>query len=156
LIRNARLDDVPAIRELINGYAELGKMLFRSLANLYENVRDFQVCEMEGQVVGCCALQIVWGDLAEVKSLAVREDFQGKGIGRALVEAVFQEARELHLPRVFTLTLAEDFFAHLQFTRIPMDSLPHKVWTECVHCPKREQCDEIAMEYRLDSPAAAD
>jgi len=149
LIRNARLDDVEIIRELINEYAEQEIMLFRSLADLYDSLRDFKLYESEGQVVGCCALNIVWEDLAEVKSLAVAPGHQGKGIGRALLQAVVDEARELHLPKIFTLTLEAPFFAKAGFELVEMDSLPHKVWSECVHCPKQDKCDEIAMTLTL-------
>ena len=92
MIRHARLDDVEVMRELINAHAELGRMLFRSQAELYESLRDFQLYELEGQVVGCCALQIIWADLAEVKSLAVQDDCQGRGIGAALLDAVIDQA----------------------------------------------------------------
>jgi amino-acid N-acetyltransferase len=149
LIRNARLDDVEIIRELINEYAEQEIMLFRSLADLYDSLRDFKLYEYEGRVVGCCALQIVWGDLAEVKSLAVAPGYQGKGIGSDLLQAMIAEARELHLPKIFTLTLEAPFFIKAGFSQVPMDTLPHKVWSECVHCPKQDKCDEIAMVLNL-------
>ena len=149
MIRNARLDDVADLRELINSHAERGRMLFRSVADLYESLRDFKIYELEGRPVGCCGLQIVWADLAEVKSLAVRDDFQGRGIGSALVRAVIEEARQLHLPRIFTLTLEPEFFQKLRFIQVPMDSLPLKVWSDCVHCPKQDNCDEIAMILKL-------
>ena len=149
MIRNARLDDVETIRALINEYAEQEIMLFRSLADLYDSLRDFQLYEIDGEVVGCCALNIVWGDLAEVKSLAVKPGFQGKGIGSQLLQAIIAQARELHLPKVFTLTLEPKFFTKAGFAQVEMDSLPHKVWSECVHCPKQDKCDEIAMTLSL-------
>ncbi len=149
MIRNAYLDDVPAIREMINHWAEQSRMLFRSLANLYESVRDFKLYEIDGEMVGCCALQIVWGDLAEVKSLAVKPGFQGRGIGRELVKAVIEEARSLHLPKIFTLTLEKEFFEKIGFEKVSMESLPMKVWSECAHCPKQNECDEIAMIYKI-------
>jgi len=150
LIRNARPDDVPAIRELINSYAELGQMLFRSLAELYGSLRDFKLYEHEGQVVGCCALTIIWADLAELRSLAVKGAYQGRGVGSALVRTMLEDARQLHLPKVFILTLEEEFFGKLGFAKVPMSSLPMKVWSDCINCPKQDQCDEIAMVYELD------
>ena len=149
MIRNARLDDVPVMRELINSHAERDRMLFRSLADLYDSIRDFKLYELEGQIVGCCALQIVWADLAEIKSLAVSDDYQGRGIGKALVQAVIVEARQLHLPEIFTLTLEKEFFEKSGFRQVAMDSLPMKVWSDCVHCPKQDNCDEIAMLMKL-------
>jgi amino-acid N-acetyltransferase len=150
LIRDARLDDVPAIRELINSYAELDKMLFRPLADLYESLRDFKVFERDGQVVGCCALQVLWSDLAEIKSLAVRQDCQGQGIGTQLVQGIINEAWRLRLPRIFTLTLEKQFFEKQGFMKIARESLPYKVWSECIHCPKQDQCDEVAMMRELN------
>lgn len=149
LIRDARLDDVPAMRELINSYAELGRMLFRSLSHLYESLRDFKVWEAGGQVVGCCALQVLWADLAEIKSLAVKEGFQGKGIGKALVINQIEQARQLKVPRLFTLTLEPVFFEKLGFKQVEKDQLPMKVWSDCVRCCKQDKCDEIAMIYDI-------
>jgi len=149
MIRNARLDDVPAIHELISAHAGRGRMLFRSLANLYESLRDFKLCELDGQIVGCCSLQIIWSDLAEIKSLAVHPGFQGRGIGKALVQDLIAEAKTLHLPRIFTLTLEQEFFEKLGFQKVPMDTLPLKVWSDCVQCPKQDHCDEIALILSL-------
>lgn len=146
MIRSARIGDVPAISELITPNAELGLMLFRPLADLYEKVRHFVVCENEaGQIVGCCALEIVWADLAEVKSLAVRADQRGRGVGRQLVEAVEAEAVRLGLERIFALTREQKFFERLGFIVVPRQSLPHKVWSDCVKCPRLHDCDEVAV-----------
>ncbi|MBN1846729.1 MAG: N-acetyltransferase [Sedimentisphaerales bacterium] len=149
MIRNAQVNDVPAIHDLINEYAEQGLMLFRSLADLYESLRDFVVCQEDSQIVGCCGLQIYWRNLAEIKSLAVRPDCRGRGIGRGLIESQIQQARQLKLPRLFVLTLEKEFFERVGFVQIPMDSLPHKVWSDCVRCPKQDNCDEIAMQMDL-------
>lgn len=149
LIRNAQVNDVPAIRDLINEYAEQGRMLFRSLEDLYQSIRDFQVCEQDGQIVGCCCLHIYWSDLAEIKSLSVRSDCQNRGIGRVLIEAAIEQSLKLKLPKLFTLTLEPEFFAKMGFTNIPMDSLPYKVWSDCLRCPKQDHCDEIAMQRTL-------
>ena len=150
VIRAARVDDVGAMRELINGYAERGRMLFRSLADLYASVRDFVVCEEAGVVVGCCALQVYWADLAEIKSLAVREDVKGRGVGRALAEAALAEARGLRVRRVFTLTLEAGFFERIGLEKVATESLPLKVWSDCVNCPKQNACDEIAMAIDIE------
>ena len=148
-IRDARLDDVPVIRELINSHAELGRMLFRSMADLYPSLRDFKLYEEKGQVLGCCALQVIWADLAELKSLAVRADQRGRGIGSLLVAAICQEARRLNLPQVFCLTMEKGFFEGMGFEKVAMDSLPMKVWSDCIRCPKQANCDEIAMVKKL-------
>ncbi len=145
MIRTAKLADVPAIRDLINSYAELERMLFRSLAEIYETLRNFRVCELDGKIVGCCALQVMWSDLAEVKSLVVHEDYQGQGIGAQLVQAVLEDARQLGLPKVFALTLEKNFFEKIGFHLIKKEELPMKVWSDCVSCPKQDHCDEIAV-----------
>jgi amino-acid N-acetyltransferase len=148
-IRKARVPDVPVIQQLINIFAERNLMLPRSLSALYENVRDFFVIEEDGCIVGCCALHIMWEDLAEVKSLAVDESVQGKGYGRALVSACLDEARSMGIPRVFALTFIPAFFEKLGFTRIDKSNLPHKVWTECINCPKFPNCGEEAVILEL-------
>jgi amino-acid N-acetyltransferase len=145
MIRPATIPDVPRIQEIINSHAELGKMLFKSYAQLYEDLRDFGVYEIDRQVVGCCALTIIWADLAEVRSLAVDDRYRGRGIGRQLVEWSVQEARRLGLPRLMSLTYEQVFFEKLGFVVVPKETLPLKVWSDCVRCPKRDCCDEIAM-----------
>ena len=144
-IRSAKIPDVKAIYSLINFYAERDKMLFRSMADIYESLQAFLVAELNGNVVGCCALQIVWSDLAEIKSLAVDEANTEKGIGKMLVEAATEQARQLGLPRVFALTLNPDFFEKMGFQVIEKDTLPMKVWSDCARCPKQQNCDEIAV-----------
>jgi len=156
LTRPATVRDVPAIAALISPYAQRGLMLFRSHAELYEAVRDFQVAEVDGAVVGACALEIVWADLAEVRSLAVDPAAQHRGIGRALVNAVVEEARRLRIHRVFALTYEEKFFQKLGFVTVDKSALPLKVWSACIKCPKRDGCDEIAMVRTLDQNAPAD
>ncbi len=124
-------------------------MLFRSMADIYEKLQTFVVAELDGKVVGCCSLEIIWADLAEIKSLAVREDLKGKGIGRKIVEAAMKKASELGVLRVFALTLEPDFFVRLNFERVETDSLPMKVWSDCARCPKQQNCDEIAVIKRV-------
>lgn len=148
-IRQAKISDAKAIYGLINYYAERDKMLFRSLADIYENLQAFTVAEVGGQVVGCCALEIIWSDLAEIKSLAVDNDHAGRGIGRKLVSAALKKARQLGLPKVFALTLKPGFLKKLGFKTVKMDLLPMKVWKDCARCPKQQNCDEIALIKEL-------
>jgi amino-acid N-acetyltransferase len=148
-IRPAKIQDARAINALINEYAEQDKMLFRSLADIYENLRSFRIAELDGQIVGCCALHIIWQDLAEIKSLAVEQSRKGTGIGRALVEASLKQARELGLPQVFALTLEPAFFEKLGFVKVDRDELPMKVWSDCARCPKQDNCDETALIKNL-------
>jgi amino-acid N-acetyltransferase len=149
MIRPATVHDVSRISEIINSHAELGRMLFKSYAQLYEDLRDFSVYEKDGEVVGCTALAIIWADLTEIRSLAVDNDYRGQGIGRRLVEWSIEEARRLQIRRIMSLTYEQGFFEKLAFEVVNKDTLPLKVWSDCVRCPKRDGCDEIAMVRTL-------
>lgn len=148
-IRKARITDVAAMQKLINGFADRGEMLHRSLNDLYENIRDFYVVEMDGSVLGCCALHVSWGDLAEVKALVVADELQRQGWGKRLVEQCLSDACVLSIPKVFTLTYKPGFFEKLGFTRIDKNDLPRKIWSECINCPKYPDCGEEALILRV-------
>src|SRR5688572_10440521 len=149
MIRPATIHDVPRIQAIINSHAELGKMLFKSYAQLFEDLRDFAVYEEDGRVLGVAAVTIIWADLAEVRSLAVDEKALGRGIGRKLVEWCVDEARRLQIRRLFALTYEQRFFEKLGFEVVSKESLPLKVWSDCVRCPKNDNCDEIAVVRTL-------
>jgi amino-acid N-acetyltransferase len=148
-VRSAKISDAKVICSLINYYAEHDRMLFRSLAEIYENLQTFLVAERDNQTIGCCALEVIWSDLAEIKSLAVESACRGKGVGTALVTAALEQARYLGVPRVFALTLEPAFFERAGFTAIRKEALPMKVWSDCAKCPKQTECDEVAMVRTL-------
>lgn len=133
------------MQKLINGFADRGDMLHRSLNDLYENIRDFYIVEIGGRVLGCCALHVSWGDLAEVKALVVADELQGQGWGKRLVERCITDACELGIPQVFTLTYRPGFFEKIGFIKIDMGNLPRKIWSECINCPKYPDCGEEAL-----------
>ncbi|HOU36481.1 MAG TPA: N-acetyltransferase [Candidatus Omnitrophota bacterium] len=145
MLRKARVQDIKQIQALINSFARKDLMLARSLNELYEGIRDFWVYEKNGRILGCCALHISWDDLAEIKSLAVRKDRQSGGIGSKLVSACLAEAKDLGSKRVFVLTYQPSFFTQFGFKRVRHDALPHKVWAECINCPKFPNCQEISL-----------
>jgi amino-acid N-acetyltransferase len=149
LIRKARITDVREMARLIEEFAKEGVMLQRPLTDLYDNIRDFYIYEEEGLIQGACALHVCWEDIGEIKSLAVRGEAAGRGIGRRLVEACIEEARELALPKLFALTYKPAFFEKMHFKVIDKGILPHKVWGECVKCFKFPDCDEIAVMREL-------
>ncbi len=149
MIRHARIPDARAIHRLLLEYANDGQLLGRSLADLYENIRDFYVYEENGQILGTGALAICWEDLAEVRSLAVAKGQGGKGIGRQLVQACLHEAAELGLKKVFALTYQPDFFKRLGFSDIEKSDLPQKIWGDCLKCVKFPDCDEYALAISL-------
>ncbi|MEX0885725.1 MAG: N-acetyltransferase [Phycisphaeraceae bacterium] len=161
-IRPATVADVPAAARIINDCAEYGLMLPRSLASLYEKVRDYHVAELAGRsddvarIVGVGGLSIMWANLAEVYALAVDPAMRGRGLGRRLVEACIDNARQLGIRNVMTLTYEQAFFERLGFSVVDRARLPLKVWSECLRCPKNQACDEIAMMRELtDVPALA-
>ena len=146
MIRKARMADVKTIQTLIGEYARKGAMLPRSLSSIYENLRDYFVYEDgNGEVIGSAAIHIMWEDLAEVRSLAVREGEMGKGIGTKLVEACISEAIVLGITRVFALTYRPGFFKRLGFREVDKSELPHKIWSDCLKCAKFPDCDEVAL-----------
>ncbi len=149
MIRKAKIQDIKQIQSLINHFARQDLMLPRSLNEIYETLRDFWVAEEAEKVVGCCALHISWEDLAEIKSLAVAKNKQKKGIGRLLVGACLEEAKELGAQKIFVLTYKPDYFKKFGFKRIRNSSLPHKIWAECINCCKFPNCQEVAMVKEL-------
>lgn len=141
----ARLHDAEAIHQLITHWADKGDMLHRPVGEIYEAIRDFKVIVVDGEVVGCGSLHIMGGDLAEIRSLAVREDRQLRGLGAAIVEACMDDARTLGLARVFALTYRPGFFEKQGFRIANVMEFPQKVWNECVRCPFFTNCKEVAV-----------
>ncbi len=150
LIRNATMADIKSIYALLHHFADQGLLLGRSLSSLYDQLRDFKVAVDEaanGAVVGVCALHICWENLAEIRSLAVSETVQRQGVGSRLVRACLAEAGEFAISRVFTLTYQPEFFKKLGFAPIDKNELPHKVWSDCIQCPKFPDCNEEALVW---------
>lgn len=150
IFRKARITDVETIHALITHYADMGLMLARSRAMLYEFIRDFTVAEDNGKLIAAGALHILWEDLAEVRALTVAPGFTKKNIGRGMVETFVKEARELGIPKVFSLTYQPGFFQKCGFSLVSKEVLPHKVWKECIECPKFPNCDESAVLLTID------
>jgi amino-acid N-acetyltransferase len=151
MLRKAKVSDVRMIHQMINQSASTGEMLSRSLMDLYASLRDFFVyLDDEGSLVGFCAMHIFWENLAEIRSLFVREEGRRLGIGRKLVEACVSEAITLDLLRIFALTYQTEFFASLGFVVTDTSNLPEKVWSDCFKGPKYpDYCDEVAMVIEL-------
>jgi amino-acid N-acetyltransferase len=150
-VEKAKINDAQRIHELVNSFANKGEMLPRALSEIYENLRDFFVIrDRDKQVIGCGAIHVTWADLAEIKSLAVSDDKQAKGLGSTLVESCLSEAKELGIPTVFCLTYKPAFFEKHNFHQVDKMELPRKVWSECYRCPKFPDCDEVALIYRFE------
>lgn len=143
--RKATMRDVEDLHFLINQFAEKGLMLPRSRNVLYESLREFTLIVDEGKVIGAGALHISWEDLAEIRALALKPEYHGQGLGKKLIETLMQEAQDLAIGKVFALTYQVEFFKRCGFREVSKDELPHKIWTECINCPKFPNCDEVAV-----------
>lgn len=144
-VRNARLADAASISRITGGYADDGIMLKRPVENIIEDIRNFFVADYRGRVIGCCAIAFYTVKLAEIRSLAVLEEFRGKGIGRLLVEKAESVLTEEGVKEVFVLTLNPGFFGSMGYRDIEKEYFPQKIWRDCTNCPKLMACDEIAM-----------
>jgi amino-acid N-acetyltransferase len=117
-VRPARTSDVKSIRELVDSYAAPGQMLSKETVTLYESVQEFLVAEKDGVVVGCGALHVLWEDLAEVRTVAVAQDFHKQGIGHLILNEIIDRARKVGVKRVFCLTFQTEFFGSIGFKEI--------------------------------------
>jgi amino-acid N-acetyltransferase len=129
VVRRARTADVPAIKSIVDVYAGSGRrLLAKELVTLYEDVQDFKVAELDGEVVGCGALHVLWADLGEIRTLAVHPDYANYGIGRRLLDALVDTARELGLARLFALTFHTGFFGRAGFVEIEGAPVDHDTY----------------------------
>jgi amino-acid N-acetyltransferase len=149
ILRKANIKDVPQIKQLISIYAKQELMLPQALGELYEHIRDFHVIEIKEKIIACGALRVTWEDYGEILSLAVSVDKKREGYGSMILKACLDEAPELGIEHVVTLTYAKEFFEHHGFTVVDKSVLPHKLWSMCVKCPRFPDCDEIAMMKEL-------
>jgi len=149
--QKATLKNAQAIHELVNSFARRNRMLPRSLNEIYELIRDFYICLDKNKVIAVCSLHIVWEDLAEIRSAAVDRKYQKRGIGRKLINYCLKEAVSLGVNKVFALTYHPEYFKHLGFEDIDKNDLPHKIWGDCLKCPKFPGCEEVAVIIRLDA-----
>ncbi|HWR34429.1 MAG TPA: N-acetyltransferase [Clostridia bacterium] len=144
--RKAILPDAEAIHELILAFSQNSTLLLpRSLAEICENVRDFVVVEEHGEIVGCGALHLYGVHLAEVRSIAVNTEAQGRGAGGKLIDALLAEAESHHVTCVCLFTRIPEFFARMGFSQARREDLPDKILKDCRKCPRLHDCDEIAM-----------
>ena len=151
-VRKAVMHDIPAILDLINGYAAKGIMLPRTEFELSEAIRDFSVVRSGDNLFGCGALHFYSPSTGEIRSLAVAEHAKTHGVGRRLVEALIEEAQRYELDALFAFTYVVDFFTKLGFREVERGLLPLKAWKDCLRCPKFQACDEIAV-LRVLRPA---
>lgn len=153
-IRKAIISDVPKIHKLINKFAKQNLMLPRVLNDIYERLFEFFIISKGNEVIGTAALHLTWTGkehevLAEIRSLAVEEKHQNKGLGTKLVLKLEKEAKKLGVKKIFALTFVPEFFKKLNYQVVPRDTLPHKVWTECINCPFFIECKETPVIKEL-------
>ena len=149
LLRAATLADVPGLETLIAPYVATGDLLPRSNYDLCRHIKEYVVAQAGEEIVACGALKIYSTTLAELAGLAVRDDRQSQGLGRAIVETLVDEARSLRLRTVFALTRKPLFFHRLGFEPVAKERFPQKVWADCTRCPRQQCCDEIAVSRDL-------
>ena len=148
-IRPAKVTDVKQIHKLVEFYADKKEMLHRSLNSIYENIQEYIVVEENGEIIGCGALHVAWEDLAEVKALAVAPDHHKKGIGSQIVRHLQENAKNLGVKKVFSLSFKPEFFIKLGYSVIPKEMLPHKIWSECINCHLFPDCGEVPLLLTL-------
>ncbi|MGF9820088.1 N-acetyltransferase [Brevibacillus agri] len=146
-VRQAMMKDVDAMLEIINEYAQQGLMLPRTKLSVCENLQSFIVAHDGDTVVGVAGLHILWEDLAEIRSLAIAEKAKGMGVGKHLVLHLVEQCSNLGIKRVLALTYQKAFFEKCGFWIVAKETLPQKVWKDCINCSKLPMCDEIAMIF---------
>ena len=149
-IKKANIKDVKAIHSLVNKFAKKDDMLPRSLNEIYENLRDYVICAENEKVVAVAALHVLWEDLAEIRSIAVAGNYQRRGVGKKLIKYCLKDARNIGVNKVFALTYHPDYFKELGFEDIDKNDLPHKIWGDCLKCPKFPDCSEVAVIKRIE------
>lgn len=154
-VRAATPEDIDAIFHLLEKFSGSGVLLPRSREDIAFYLGNFQIAERGGEIVGCAAVRDFGNDLLEVRSLAVRPDVHGQGVGKAMIRAIIERLRRTRDNwRLFALTMRPDFFRSRGFREVPKALFPEKIWSDCAKCAKRHRCDEVAM--LLDSSEVTD
>jgi amino-acid N-acetyltransferase len=154
-LRPARFEDAPAIYALLATFSTEGKLLPRPVADIQARIANFLVVELDGAIAACGALRDFGNNLNEIRSLAVRRDLAGQGLGSRLVKALLEKALERvggGQGQVFALTYRVDFFKHLGFRVIDKYTFPPKIWSDCSVCPRKDHCDETAVVIDIPVP----
>ena len=172
VLRKALMCDVKSLYKLFSEYSKAGEMLPRSMSDIYTHLRDFYIAEIEcetetgnenlnkiysekgssgcePEVIGACALAIVWENLAEIRSLAVKRPYTRKLIGTELIKKCIEEAKFFKITNIFALTYKPQFFQKSGFNVVDKSELPHKIWSDCINCVKFPDCDETAVMLKI-------
>ena len=130
VIRAAKTTDVKKIRAIVDTYAVERKLLSKETVTLFESVQEFVVAEVDGEVVGCGALHVLWEDIAEVRTVAVVEQMHGKGVGHLILENILARAKEVAVKKVFCLTFETEFFGSHGFKEIQGAPVEPEIYTQ--------------------------
>lgn len=145
-LTKANLSDIENMQKLVIPEVEAGVILARSSDEIATNIRSYILARENGEIIGFCALHIHTPTLAEIRSLIVKESRRGMGIGQNLIAKAMQEAQNLGLKKVLTLTYKKSFFEKLGFVEIPKESIPeHKIWADCIKCKHFPICNEVSL-----------
>ena len=152
MIRQAKYEEAESIQNLLRIFSETGKVLFRSLDDITENILSFWIYEKNNDIAGVYSLKTGWGRFVELRSLVVDPQYSNQGIGTKMVEESIKNALSTDdCDTLFVLTYAVSMFARLGFRVVDKEKLPHKVWNDCNACLHQENCDETAMVISLVS-----
>jgi amino-acid N-acetyltransferase len=149
-IRRAKITDVDTLYELINIYSKTGIVLPRTKESLNQNIFSIFVAVVDDKVVGTASLAILDKELAEIRSLVVDDSMKKAGIGKLLVDKIKEETKRIGINKLISLTYQVEFFEKCGFEVTVKDTMPQKVWKDCVNCPKLHNCDEIAMVHYVN------
>ncbi len=140
------LKDIPSMQNLVKNEVESGVILYRDENEMANTIRSYTIARENGEIIGFAALHIYSPEIAEVRSLIIRDDYRGRGVGKALVEKLEEEARRLGLSKILTLTYRKEFFEKSGFVEIPKEDIPeHKIWADCIKCKHFPICNEISL-----------
>ncbi len=148
-VQPAQVQDVSSIYNLMLPYMLDKTLITRSQDDIFEHLQEFIVAKQGEQVIGVSALHVYGSNLAEVRSLVVSPNAQRLGAGHQLVQACEVMAKQLGVTRIFALTYVDKFFIAQDYAVVAKESLPQKIWTVCIHCPKFSHCDEIAVSKAI-------
>ena len=149
-IRRAKIKDIDSLYELINIYSNKGIVLPRTKNSLIQNIFSIFVAVVDDKVVGSASLTVLDKDLSEIRSLVVDDSMKKAGIGKLLVDQIKVETERIGIDKLISLTYQVEFFKKCGFEVTVKDTMPQKVWKDCINCPKLHNCDEIAMVYYVN------
>jgi len=147
-VRKATDRDIDTIHEIIASYSEEGVLLARSLDDISNTLENFYVAEVNNFIAGVITFFDYGDHLKEVRSLAVRKNYLRRGIGSILLQRLIQDLTAANTPKIFVLTYTPAFFERNGFAVIDMETLPEKIWKDCIYCKNQDTCHETALEYR--------